>query len=1017
MASENKPDTRGLAGSVMVVGGGIAGIQASLDLTSLGFEVILVEKKATIGGIMAQLDKTFPTNDCSLCILAPKMVEVFRNPNIKLFTNTTLKQIKIQDDGNIKVNVEKKHNGIDESLCTNCGECYNICPVRFNEDFSWFDAGLKTRRATNIPFPSAVPPVYKIEEDKCLHEKYGICGKCQPACPANAINYDFSVESKEFIVGGVILATGCSQVAPERFKNLLGNHPDVLSGIQFERLMCASGPTGGDIHKITNRKHAQKIAFVQCVGSRSKKEENVEFCSSVCCMYATKEAQITKEHDEHVECVIFNNEIRACGKGFREYCNRARDVNNVKFIPGRVAGIIPDPITQDLIVQYENVDGGTVEQMKFDLVVLESALLPNTEDISRLLSVERNAYGFFDWPVSMKLESQGILLSGYNTRPMDIPSSVVSGSMAAAKLSSRLNSARFTRIEEKTYPVEKEVLPNEKPRIGVFVCNCGTNIGGYLNTKEIVDYIKELPHVTYTQNNMYSCSEAALTDMTQAIIDNDLNRVVMASCTPRTHETLFRNACKEAGLNPYYFEFVNIREQVSWVHMKETEKAQVKAKDLLRMGIARAAHLEPLQKQKVSINPTCVVCGGGISGITAALNVADQGFKVTLIEKEDTLGGRINDLYKLYPIDMLASELITENINALKKNSNIEVLTGSTIKNVSGYIGNFEVEVESKGGVSIITTGAIIVATGSSVLEPSGLFGYDGESVITQLELESRLKTRDVLKSNKVVMINCAGARNEQRKYCSSICCNVSIKNARMIKEKNPQAEVIVLYRDIQAQGVESERLYNDAREKGVIFVKYSPDSPPIVDASNKIVKLRRIDSDDDLAISYDLVVLSTPLVSNPDSEALAQMLKVPREENGFFLEAHVKLRPVDFATDGIFTCGTARWPSNIRECVEQANGAASRVGGILSKDTFEVEGNVSQVDQDLCVGCKICIKLCPYNAITRNEDAKAEIIPVMCKGCGICAASCPEGAITSRHFTNDQILAQVKHVLRRSVP
>jgi len=545
-------------------------------------------------------------------------------------------------------------------------------------------------------------------------------------------------------------------------------------------------------------------------------------------------------------------------------------------------------------------------------------------------------------------------------------------------------------------------------RVGVFVCHCGTNIGGFLNVPGLAKYALRLPHVVFAKDNQYTCSEAGLTEIRNAIAENKLNRVVVASCTPRTHEPLFRSTCKEAGLNPYLFQFVNIRDQCSWVHMQDTERATEKAKALIRMGVARVVLLEPLEETQVEVNPCALVIGGGITGMTCTLSLANRDFEVKLVEKEDRLGGTLNTLYKLYPTHEEASKLVQAKAEELKKNPKIEVLTSSEVEEVKGFVGNYDITIRQGEKDRLFKAGVIIVATGAETLKPVDMYGYDGEHVITQLELEGRLK-EGRLNANTVVMIQCIGSRNEKRAYCSKVCCLTALKNAVLIREANPDAQVFVLYRDMVTQGTIYEDYYGKARETGIMFIKYSPERQPVVEDGS--VRIYDELLGEELILPYDLVVLSTPMVAHLDSADLAQRLKVPVDKYGFFLEAHVKLRPVDFATDGIFVCGCAHWPANVGESISQAYGAASRASIPMSVGHVKTEPSIAVVDEDECSGCGLCELTCPFKAIRIEETEKgrkAKVIAASCKGCGACGAGCPQKAITMRHFTDEQLLAQV---------
>jgi len=544
----------------------------------------------------------------------------------------------------------------------------------------------------------------------------------------------------------------------------------------------------------------------------------------------------------------------------------------------------------------------------------------------------------------------------------------------------------------------------EDIKIGVFVCHCGTNIGGVLDIASITEYAKTLPNVIYAADNIYTCSEVGLSEIRDKIKEFNLNRVVVASCTPRTHETLFRKTCQEAGLNPYLFEMVNIRDQDSWVHMKEPEKGTKKAKDLIRMGVSKATLLKPLEKIKVEINPSALIIGGGISGMHAALNLANQGFQTTIIEKDSGLGGNLKLLHKLFPIQVDASKLL-EIIYLVESHKNINVITSSTIVKVEGFVGNFKITIRKNEQISKIKVGVIIVATGAKALIPEGLFGYNGKTIISQLDLEQLLK-KNIVNSQNIVMIQCVGTRNDDRPYCSNICCMTALKNAMLLKENNPNSNVIILFRDIQTQGTTYEDYYRKSRENGIIFIKYTPEKPPFVKDGN--IEVYNELRNQMINIPYDLVVLSTPLIAHEDSTKLAKLLKIPQQDNKFFLEAHVKLRPSDFATDGIFICGSAHWPADVRESISQAYAAASRASRILSKDYLEVEGATAEVDTEKCIKCKVCIRICPFSAISNNEEGKIEVNKVLCKACGVCGATCPVGAITIHHFTNEQIISEI---------
>ena len=558
-------------------------------------------------------------------------------------------------------------------------------------------------------------------------------------------------------------------------------------------------------------------------------------------------------------------------------------------------------------------------------------------------------------------------------------------------------------------------------RVGVFVCHCGVNIGGVVKVPKVVKYAKTLPTVVHAEENLYTCSSEGLNRIKEAIKEHNLNRVVVASCTPRTHEPIFRGTCEESGLNKYLFEMANIRDQCSWVHMHEHEKATQKAKDLVRMAVAKARLLEPQEELEIEVEPACLVIGGGIAGMTAATCIAMQGFRVYLVEKEPELGGTLRQLHKIYPTNQDASDVMKEAIENVKAHENISILKSTVVKDVEGFIGNFKVTVQSKNGRDHqLKVGTIIVATGAANFEPVGMYGYkEYKNVITQIELESLLKFGQFKNPERIVMIQCVGAREEKgRIYCSRICCMTAIKNAMYIKELYPDTNVYILLRDLQTYGKEYGKYQWKAREKNVKFIKYVPEKPPEVTSQPNgelTVKVYHANIGEEIEINCDLIILSTPLVQHEAGKKLSSILKVPIGSDGFFFEAHVKLRPVDFATDGIYVCGTAHSPKDISESITQACAAASRATIPMANKRIRTEAITAMVNEDLCIGCGRCVKVCPSTAIElrkKNEYFKAYVIPALCKGCGTCVSICPNEAIRQRHFEKKQILAMVDTVM-----
>jgi len=994
-------------GAVLVVGGGIAGIQASLDLADSGFIVSLLDEAPSIGGTMTQLDKTFPTNDCAMCILAPRLVGAGRHPNIHLIINAKVKKVD-GEPGNFKVTVTRKARYVNAEKCTGCGLCARKCPVEAMDEFN---EGLGERSGIFVEFPQAVPLTYLIDKERCIG-----CGTCLEVCKAGAIEYDDKEEDATLSVGSIILAPGFEEFDPS-LKSEYGyrRYLNVVSSIEFERILSASGPYGGIVMRPSDGEVPRRVAFIQCVGSRDAKLGH-NYCSSACCMYAIKEAIIAREHNPDLQCTIFFMDVRAFGKEFDAYYSRAEEEYGVKFVRSRVSHVDEVPESENLIVRH--VMNGEPKDEEFDLVVLSVGMRPpkHVEEMAETFDIQLNKYSFCSTETFSPLETSrpGIYVCGAFSSPKDIPESVAQASGAAAKAASIIASERGKLTVVKELPREIDVS-GEEPRIGVFVCHCGINIGGVVNVPEVVEYVKTLPNVVYTEDNLYTCSQDTQERIREKIEEHNLNRVVVASCTPRTHEPLFRETIREAGLNIYLFEMANIRDQCSWVHMHEHEEATEKAKDLVRAAVAKARLLVPLPKPVISVTPVGLVIGGGLSGMTAALELAKQGFKVHLVEKENELGGHLRHIHYL-----LGSEDPQERLRLIVRqvteNEKIHLSTGSEISNVEGYVGNFKTTLNCNGEKKEINHGIVIVATGAMEYRPTEyLYGFD-QRVLTQPELEEKLAGRN-FNAKTVMMIQCVGSRNGEHPYCSRICCSQAVKNALKIKELSPETEVYVLYKDMRTYGF-LEDYYREAASKGVLFIRYDDQHKPKVTKENGKLKVAMWEPiiKTWIPMEPDLLALSAATISNPDNEHIAQMLKVPLSKDGFFLEAHMKLRPVDFATDGIFLCGLAHWPKSIEESISQACAAAARAITILSKETLEVEGAVASVNEDLCSGCGFCEAVCEYGALEMKEvngKLRAHVIEALCKGCGVCGSTCPMGVISMLHFTDDQILAQVRAALK----
>jgi len=853
------------------------------------------------------------------------------------------------------------------------------------------------------------------EAKRCLN--CGICSECLECvrtCKAEAIFHEMVEEKVEVNVGSIILALGFDEFNP-RLKGEYGygRFPNVVSSIEFERILSASGPYQGHVLRPSDKKPPKKIAWIQCVGSRDVKS-GYPYCSSVCCMYATKEAVIAKEHvGFELICHIYFMDMRCFGKDFDKYYERAKDEYGVEYRRCRVSSVDEDPQTNNLKIKYETEEGNLKEE-EYDLVVLSVGLIPSEDvlDISNKLGIQLNEYNFVKASEFCPVETtkKGIFACGTCLEPKDIPETVTQASGAAARASSLLSSARGTLVKEKEYPPEKDVS-GEPPRIGVFVCHCGINIGGVVDVPSVVEYAKRLPGVVYAEDNLYTCSQDTQERIKEAIKEHNLNRVVVASCTPRTHEPLFQETIREAGLNPHLFEMANIRDQNSWVHMREPEKATEKAKDLVRMAVAKVELKRPLPSFSSEVIKKALVIGGGLAGMVAALNIAEQGFEAYLVEKEARLGGNLRNLH--YTLDNENVQGYLESIvKEVEENPRIKVYRDTRIKSVEGYVGNYKTTIVQNGNEMELDHGVIIVATGAKELKPQEYLYGEDERVITQLELEQMLARPDskIPSLNTIVMIQCVGSREDERPYCSRVCCSDALKNALRIKKENPKANIFILYRDIRTYGFK-EKFYQEAREKGVIFIRYDKERKPYVRKEAQGLKVEVFDPilREKLIINSDLLVLSAAIVPNEDNQTLAQLLKVPLTTDGFYLEAHAKLRPVDFSTRGVFLAGMAHGPKFISETISQACAAAQKACAIICKDSVEAEAIIAEVNERWCRGCGMCVSVCPYEAISIDGETNlAKVTEVLCQGCGSCAATCPSGAIQQKGFQRKQILSMV---------
>jgi len=1311
-------------GAVLVMGAGIAGIQASLDLANAGFRVYLVEKSSAVGGKMAGLDKTFPTNDCAMCIVSPKLVEVGRHPNITLLPNADLLELD-GPMGRFTAKVRKAPRYVDPAICTGCGACVEVCPVELPAEF---EQGLARRKAIYKLYPQAIPNTFSITKrgtapcraacpanisvqgyvtltrvgkfDEALalvrrdnpfpgvtglacprpceractrrdvdhavqirllkhflfehearekgrivfpepaperHEKVAVigagpagltaacflrlagyrvfvfeagdrpggslnkladkvvppavreaeiravldlgvtlhtgsrvtaedirsrlsleyqavllatgpqagkekegggagdagggsgsdpaglyrnfdpvtlqtnlgnvfvcgelalgrksfihaigsgkeaavsidrilrrvpvregrdlpvqkailpekemeaaraavllaprekgtvedgegaraeadrclecgvcceCYQCEAACGAGALKHEDREEILNLKVGSVILSPGFDTV-PGNVKSEFGYgvYPNVVTSLEFERLLSASGPTSGHVERPGDGKAPRRIAWIQCVGSRDAACHR-DYCSSICCMYATKEAVIAREHDPDIEATIFFIDLRAFGKGFDDYVTQASRKHGVRYLRAMVSKVYEEPETENLELRYVD-EGGSLRTEMFDLVVLSVGVQVNdaVREQARRLGVDLDPFGFartssFD---PLATSRPGVFTCGVFNGPKDIPETVSEASGAAACAGSVLAASRGTLVEQAVFPAVRDPEAGQEIRTGVFVCHCGINIAAIVDVGAVAAYARTLPGVVFADDMLYACSQDNQDKLREIIQAHKLNRVVVASCSPRTHEPLFQQTLLQSGMNKYLFEMANIRDQCSWVHRSDNERATRKAMRLTRMAVAKVSRAAPLQESEISIRSELLVVGGGLAGMTAALEAARQGFPVILVEKEAELGGNLLHLRRTAEGESVRP-FLNELRGAVQTTPGIQVFTGAVLVGHTGYLGNYTTEImTSTGDVRTVEHGAVLVATGGREARPA-LYGLDQEeNVLTQTDLEQMLEDEpDSLRIvRSVVMIQCAGSRDAQRPYCSRICCNQAIKNARGLKARHPHVRVDILYRDVRSYGL-TEIPYQQARKEGVHFIRFDPETNPLEvthEEGRTRVAVTDLSVHKRVELRPDLLVLSTG-VDATDSEELATQLKTPRNEFGFFMEAHAKLRPVDFASEGLYLAGLAHYPKSIPETIAQAKASVARAATILSKDTLRLSGIVSYVNPEHCAVCLTCVRACPYGVPVINAQHAAEINPALCHGCGICVAECPAKAITLYHYTHGEIMAKIE--------
>jgi heterodisulfide reductase subunit A len=919
------------------------------------------------------------------------------------------------EEGNFEVKVVQYPRYVDSEKCIACGLCAEKCPTKVDNEY---DAGLGKRKSIHVKYAQAVPLKYAIDPTHCIFLTKGRCKVCEKLCPAKAVNFEDKEKELTIQTGAIIISPGCEVFDPKAY-DVYGyqRSPNIVTSLEFERMLSASGPLSGHLIRSSDKKEPKKIAWIQCVGSRDLHEGAKAFCSAVCCTYAIKEAIVAKEHSkEPLDTAIFYIDMRTYGKDFERYYNRAREEAGVRFIKSRITQILPVNGTGDLLIRYTDEAQQRIEET-FDLVVLSVGFAVPKEavELAKRLDIRLDPYQFTTTSSFEPVQTSkpGVFVCGAFQGPKDIPTSVIESSASAAMAESILADSRWSMTKTKTIPEEVDVQ-GELPRIGVFVCKCGTNIAGVLDVPAIAEYARSLPNVVHVEENLFSCSQDTQEKMTQVIKEQKLNRVVVAACSPLTHEVLFQETVVNAGINKYLFEMANIRNQCSWVHGRDAKAGTEKAKDLVHMAVGKVSLFEPMSEPQIKINQTALVIGGGISGMSAAKNLAAQGYPTCLIEKSDVLGGQARDIYQTWRGEDVQQNL-TKLIQEVQSNPRIDVCLNTELKQVEGFVGNFKSTLLTNGNEKVLEHGIAIIATGASELKPDQYLYGKNPRILTSLDLDRKFIDRDPLLNQvqSAVFIQCVGSRIKERPYCSKVCCTHSVLSALRLKEANPEMDVLIVYRDMRTYGLR-EDLYREARAKGILFIRYD---------DNKELKVNQ-DKDDlqvlftsyvlnrEMEIRPDLLILATAIVP-PKENPVSKLFKVPVNNDGFFVEAHVKLRPIDFSTDGIFVCGLAHSPKPIDESIAQGLGAAARSVTLLSQKEMFGNAIVAFINPESCVGCQGCLKVCPYEAIRYLEDKNiCEVNEVICKGCGACAATCPSASAQLKRFTSKQIYAQIEKAM-----
>lgn len=995
-------------GAVLVVGGGIAGIQAALDLAESDYYVYLIEKTAGIGGTMAQLERTFPTDDCASCIILPKLVECGRHLNIELITLAEVESVA-GSAGHFEVTIKKSPRYVDMDKCIACGICAQKCPIYVKDDFNF---GIGSKKAVYIKHDQSVPLKYAIDPDACIYFTMGKCGACRKFCPTGAVNFNQTEEKIFLTVGAVILAPGFRPFNPAAYDFYGYRFKDVVTSLEFERLASVNGPNSGTLLRPSDNTEPEKIAWLQCIGSRNHNNRGHSYCSNICCMSAVKQSMSALEHIKgpNLDCAIFFMDLRSHGKESERYFERAKKTG-VRFIRAMPHTLEPGKDGTGVFMRYMD-ETGRIKKEGFDLAVLSIGFEApeDAKQLSRLFNIALDPYDFAKTSCFEPVESsrKGVFVAGVFQSPAAIPRSVVQATAAAASASELLIARKGTLTRKKNYPREKETM-DTAPSVGVFVCSCGVNIAAFVDVEQIVAYAAKLHHVTYVENNLFSCSADAQESIIEKINEFKLNRIVIAACTPRTHEHMFQQTLMETGLNGFMVEMANIRNQNSWVHQQDAASATRKAKDQVRMAVAKIAHAYPLKQERISVVQTALVVGGGIAGMISAQTISRMGIKTVLVEESDTLGGNALKLKTSFT-DEAVRPMLDSLVSDILNDKNITVYKNAFLESASGSVGNFKGELNVAGKPTLIRFGAAVMATGAREAIPDEYLYGQTIRVMTQMEFDAKVLHHpdEVNKAKSVVFIQCVGSREPDRPYCSRICCVHSVKAAISLKTINPDIKVAILYREIRTYG-EWEEYYKTARQMGIVFIRYTRKDKPVVTRKDDRMVVDVFDPVSGLPVTIfaDYLALASGVVAR-DNDHVADIFKFSVNSDGFFNGAHPKLKPVDLSVAGLFLCGLCNYPKPLEESIEEARAAAHRAVIVLSQEEIESEAIKSFVT-DNCDGCALCVDVCPFHAISMADNARVVTDPALCQGCGICGATCPKEGIMVHGFTIPQLAAQVR--------